>query len=136
MTLKARAGKRLFFIKITKGQDRNLAKRYANAEMILQKLGRKINGFTVRIIKPEFIYSEGITNRSLSNPGRTFFVSDFVDQSKVIQPINYHGKEREKIHETLEKVCNFMKQEGVILDNPQFNSFYEQKTKTIYLYDI
>lgn len=136
ITLRARVEKRLFFIKIIEGKDNRLAQRYDLAEILLLKLGRKINGFTVRIIKPQLIYTEGIKDRSLSKQGRTFFVSDFIDQSKVVQPNNYFGKERDKIYETLGEVSDFMKQEGVILDSPHLNSFYEQKTKTIYLYDI
>lgn len=136
ITLRARVEKRLFFIKIIQGKDNRLAQRYDLAEILLLKLGRKINGFTVRIIKPQLIYTEGIKDRSLSKQGRTFFVSDFIDQSKVVQPNNYFGKERDRIYETLGEVSDFMKQEGVILDNPHLNSFYEQKTKTIYLYDI
>lgn len=136
ITLRAKVGERLFFIKIIQGKDTRLAQRYDLAEILLQKLGRKINGFTVRIIRPQLIYSEGVENRSLSKPGRTFFVSDFIDQKKVVQPYTYFGKERDKIYETLGEVSDFMKQEGVILDSPHLNSFYEQKTKTIYLYDI
>lgn len=121
-----------YFLKEDLSNPKSIIKRYAKAERAIRVLGNTYRGFNLKVIKPHFIYSK---RRPDSTVSRTILVTDFFDASKVALVEDYKGKDFRDLRVAIEELGNKFSALD-IHESSGINSFYDEATKTIYLFDV
>ncbi len=122
-----------FFLKIVnQAVAREIMEASDRMEKLLQKTNYKINGITVRQIKPHIVYENWMQKM-------TFVVTDFFEETQVVQvsdmPKTIIKRKIETVLEQLWRKTDRQFPEDP-LDISTKNAFYNKKTRTILLYDF
>ncbi len=111
---------------------RTVLHRYAKAERMVKLLGGEFGGFKLVVVKPHFIYGKVGGGMSVS---KTVVLTDFFNARRVKLVDDYKGKDFRELRIAIEELGNRFSSID-IHESSGINSFYEEKTKTIYLFDV
>ena len=130
ITVKAVMGGKEFFIKMgIKTEGIRLIGAAHLADKYLKRIGHKVAGFKVEVIKPHIVYD---------NPrnDRTYYATDFYNQGEVIQAIDAEGPLKERLDIAIKRLKEGMEEPLGLRGIASKNAFYHPKTGTIMLFDL
>lgn len=128
-TLKVQTNGREFFVKIALWiEGEKLVSAAHAADKQLKKIGHKLDGFHLQVIKSHIIYDDPSTHR-------TFLVTEFYNPGEVVQAFDLKGEELNKVSASLEKLKKNMAKIGIRGIGIR-NAFYHQESNTILLFDL
>jgi len=132
ITLKVETPGKNYFVKEEISNPAVLLKKYKRAERFIRLLGGEYNGFKIKLIKPHIIYGKRTDPKGLF---RTMIATDFFEEGRVNLVEDYKGKDVRDLRVAIEELGNKFSRID-IHESSHINSFYEESTKTIYLFDV
>ena len=132
VTLRVTIGKKSFFVKVCKDHPEKLSERYTKVEEFLKSTRHRFEGMNVRLIKPWLILSK---DKGVMFDRRTYVATDFFEKGKAETTHTYFGPNRTGLTQTVKKLDEALQKAASSYDIKLFNTYYDEKTNTIWIFD-